>query len=112
MSEDIEAMHIPRIGGRRSVTAGEPFNLVALVFHEMTKEHHVETISVGAEGQDFVIVELVPEVSVPKVSLPIRLEKTTALKFRVCCNKHGCWETIWPVEVTKQTNHSTKETSF
>jgi len=94
------------------VVAGEPFNLAVIVFHEMTKEHHVETIVVGDEGRDYVVVELAPEVSVPRVSLPIRLEKRTALKFRVCCNKHGCWETIWPIEVTEQVNRSAKGAPF
>jgi len=109
---EIENTHISRIGGRCSATAGEPFNIAVTVFHEMTKDHYIETIAIGDGEQDYVVVELVPEVTAPRVSLPVRLEKTTVLKVCVCCNKHGRWETSWPVEVTEQTNCQSKEVSF
>jgi len=99
--QEKENIHVPRIGGRRSVAAGEPFNLVVILFHEMTKEHYIKTIALGDGERNYVVVEFFPEVSYPQVSFPVVLEKTTDLKFHVCCNKHGSWQTIWPVEVTK-----------
>ena len=113
MDADPASYHLPRVSGRRSVAASEPFFLPVIVYHgthdesrpyafdfEMGAENYIESVSVGDGQREYVIAEFAPESSVPFLSLPIRLEKSTVLVVRACCSKHGCFEAEWPVKVT------------
>ena len=112
MDEDPATYHVPRVSGRRSVAPGEPFYLPVIVHHgtydasrpyafdfEMGADNYIESVSVGDGEREYVVAEFVPESSVPFLSLPVRLHKSTILRVRACCSKHGCWETEWAVEV-------------
>ena len=73
MDDDPVLYHVPRVSGRRSVAAGEPFLLPVIVYHgthdesrpyafdfELGADNYIERVSVGDGERDYVIAEFVP----------------------------------------------------
>ena len=66
--------------------------------HEMTEDHYVRAIAVGDGERDLFRAHLTPN-SDPHMNFTIRVTESKTLKVHACCNRHGCWETDFPVIV-------------
>jgi len=99
----LEKEHVPVVLGNRWQVKGDrwygTFMLAIWVNHEMTEEHHINAIAVGDGEKDLVRAYLTPNHSIPRIHLTVKLTESKTLKIHVCCNKHGCWETEFPVQV-------------
>ena len=102
--------HVPMIDAPSTVKAGEPFTVTVeigkTVPHPNTVEHHIKSIQLYAkkEGSQYVVkvgtFELGPTIAVPKVSLPVMIQKNTILYALGYCNIHGIWDNSVEVKVT------------
>ena len=101
--------HVPIIDAPSSVKAGEPFMVTVEVGknvpHPNTVEHHIKSIQLYAlaEGSQYVVnvgtFELGPTFVVPKVTLPVILQKDSTLYALGYCNIHGVWDNSVEIKV-------------
>jgi len=109
----LEKEHVPVVIGSRwygagsfkqvcRVTPQQPLMLAVWVHHEMTENHHIKAIAIGDGEKDLTRAYLSPNHSIPRMHLTVKLTESKTLKIHVCCSKHGCWETAFPVQVVSR----------
>jgi len=95
---DLEKKHWPRIECPDTVEANKPFdvtiNVGTGIDHPSEPAHFIECLSLGRTDGNMKIgsAMLIPVVSQPRMTFRVKLEKSTILVARECCNLHGTWE--------------------
>ncbi len=95
---DLEKKHWPRIECPDTVEANKPFdvtiNVGVGIDHPSEQAHFIECVSLGRTDGNLKIgsAMLIPVASQPRVTFRVKLDKSTTLVARECCNLHGTWE--------------------
>jgi len=101
---DLERKHLPVIDAPDSVKAGEPFEVTVevgrLLTHPNEPGHHIEWIVLLNGSVTLAMVELSGVSAEPKITLTVRLERSSRLRALAKCNLHGEWEQSRDVKVS------------
>jgi superoxide reductase len=108
-AEEGREKHAPHITAPAKATAGVPFTVEVIVGkekrHPNTGGHHIKWLQLFAkeDGEKPMVhvatFDLGPAYAEPKVTVPVILEKTSALYVLAYCNLHGVWDTTAVVRV-------------
>lgn len=97
-----EKGHAPHVQLPGTIKAGEPFTLdiqVGQSLHPMTSTHYIQWIEVYLGIELVSRIELSPLCPQAKVTIPVSVSKSSALRIMARCNLHGIWESIKEVIV-------------
>lgn len=99
---DLEKKHTPVISTPKEVKKKEPFEVVVEVgkylAHPNENAHFIEWIELYSGKTFLARVDLVPRLTLPRVSLNVALDHEHPLTAKIRCNLHGLW-TGFPVEI-------------
>ena len=99
---DLEKKHTPVIEAPVKVKKGESFEVRVEVGKHMNhpneNAHFIEWIELFSGDTFLARVDLVPRLSVPKVTFLVTLDHAHALIAKERCNLHGQWQSL-PFEI-------------
>ncbi|GBE19029.1 putative superoxide reductase [archaeon BMS3Abin16] len=100
---DLEKKHLPVIDAPDSVKAGESFEVTVevgrLLAHPNEPAHHIQWIRLLNGNLTLASIQLTPVATSPKVTVTVKLEKTTTLRAIARCNLHGEWVMAQEVKI-------------
>ncbi|WP_309492843.1 class II SORL domain-containing protein [Candidatus Hecatella orcuttiae] len=100
---DLEKKHTPVIEAPDVVKKGEMFNVTVevgkLMKHPNEAGHYIEFIELYAGDTFLTRVDLIPERTAPKITIPISLTHAHPLRAFERCNLHGTWEGTKEIKV-------------
>jgi superoxide reductase len=99
---DLEKKHLPVMDAPDRVSAGETFEVTVEVgrflTHPSEPGHSIQWITIMRGDLTLASVQLTPDAS-PKITVPVKLGKTSELRAIERCNLHGEWEYTKKVRV-------------
>lgn len=99
---DLEKKHTPIIEAPSKTKKGEDIQVVIevgkLMKHPNENAHFIEWIELFSGDTFLARVDLVPRLTVPKVSFSIALDHGHPLVAKTRCNLHGLWESF-PIDI-------------
>ncbi len=100
---DLEKKHTPIIEAPSKVKEGEVFEVNVevgkLMKHPNEIGHFIQWIELYSGDTFLTRVDLTPELTEPKITVPVRLTHTHSLKTVIRCNLHGLWENTKEINV-------------
>lgn len=101
---DLEKKHTPVIDAPDSVKKGEMFNVTVevgkLLKHPNENGHYIEFIELYSGDTFLARVDLIPERTTPKITIPVSLTHPHPLRAFDRCNLHGTWEGTKEITIT------------
>ena len=97
-----EKGHAPVINWPINIKSGEPFTVDIQVgenLHPMTANHYIQWIEVYLGTEQVVRTEFSPSCPQAKITIPIVLKESAALRVVTRCNLHGIWDSVKTIAV-------------